>query len=641
VIRGRDRPPRDSLAAPVAVTTDAQSDLHVFNRWLCVTRLRASTGIAVFVVALHLLDIGKLAVAPILLVCGFLCAFSLAALYTSFRVRRPRFFFYAQHIVDLAGVTVGVGLAHAGGAELLLRSIYLLVIIPASMMSVSSGLVVAGLATYCHFLLFGVEHGLSVAAFATLEAALPPFLFFVVAQQAFFYGRHLELKNDALAALASRLEEHRGRLAALVEVARTLNSTLEGPELLARMNHAALQHLGADWGATFLINKDRGTFRLAAASNLTARDADLERMEFPLDAWPAVRRISREGVVVVTGTDPDQISPLLTGGRGVAVLFLAGLYRDQDLVGFLALGYAVDAPPWSVVQEQLAAIAEHAAIALRNAQLLDDARQASALKSEFLSTVSHELRTPLHVISGFTEMLRDGAPGPLNDEQRELVHRIDARGRELLELIEAILHVGRIETGRDAISLYPVRLDDLVAALKSATAGIPRAAETTLDWKLPTDLEQVLVTDTAKVALVVRNLVSNACKFTPAGRVTVRVAFIPPTLTIEVQDTGIGMAPEQIPIIFDMFRQLESSLTRGHGGVGLGLYIVKQIIDRLGGTVSVESSPGRGSSFRITLNDARAEAEVGTRAEWRPGETESRDRESRQRQRIEISRAAQ
>jgi len=211
----------------------------------------------------------------------------------------------------------------------------------------------------------------------------------------------------------------------------------------------------------------------------------------------------------------------------------------------------------------------------------------------------------------------------------------------LLELIEAILHVGRIETGRDAISLYPVRLDDLVAALKSATAGIPRAAETTLDWKLPTDLEQVLVTDTAKVALVVRNLVSNACKFTPAGRVTVRVAFIPPTLTIEVQDTGIGMAPEQIPIIFDMFRQLESSLTRGHGGVGLGLYIVKQIIDRLGGTVSVESSPGRGSSFRITLNDARAEAEVGTRAEWRPGETESRDRESRQRQRIEISRAAQ
>ncbi len=605
-----DKERNPASADPLAGMSDAQSDLQTFNRWLCISRVRASIAVAAFVASMYVLGIGSLAIFPVLLVCVALFGFSLVALHSSFLTRAPRFFYYAQHVVDLSGVTIGLAAARAGDADLLLRSIYLLVIIPASMISVSSGLIIAAVATGCHLLLLSLSHGPSLATLGTLGAVVPPFLFFVVAQQAFVYGGHLELKNSALAGLAARLEEHRARLAALVEVARTLNSTLEGAELLARINRAALEHLNADWGATFLVNGERGTFSLAASSDDDVPGRDLDRMELPVDASPIVSRVAREGAVMVTGSDADQISPLFTGGRRATVLFLAGLFRGCDLVGFLALAYVGRQPAPQAVQEQLASIAEHAAIALRNAQLLDDARQASALKSEFLSTVSHELRTPLHVISGYTEMLRDGAPGVLNAEQAELVERIDARGRELLELIEAILHVGRIEMGRDAISLHSVRIGDLIDTMKNVTAGLPRSGDVAFHWESPPDLDGVIVTDAAKVALVVRNLVSNAFKFTANGSVTVRIAFHSPVLTIEVRDTGIGILPDQVPIIFEMFRQLDGGSTRGHGGVGLGLYIVKQVIDRLGGSVSVESAPGHGSVFRITLPDCSAEPEV-------------------------------
>jgi signal transduction histidine kinase len=223
------------------------------------------------------------------------------------------------------------------------------------------------------------------------------------------------------------------------------------------------------------------------------------------------------------------------------------------------------------------------------------------LKSEFVSTVSHELRTPLNVIIGYTQMLRDGAAGALNAEQLELFERVDLRTRELLELIEATLHVGRLETGRDAVILSRVSMSDLARALEASTAGLPRPARVSVCWKLPTDVTGTIMTDGAKVALIVRNLVSNALKFTCDGSVTVVVRPRTDSLVIEVADTGIGIAPDHVPIIFEMFRQLDTAPTRRHGGVGLGLYIVKQFVDRLHGTVEVESLPGKGSTFRVVL----------------------------------------
>jgi signal transduction histidine kinase len=586
---------------PRGAIDGAHQDLTAVNRWLCVTRLRSSFAFCVFVLVLPLLDIRALATGPVLGVCLFFSGFSLIGLTWQPLIRRPWVFFHIQNIVDLIFITVAIPIAHAGPISALLRAIYFLVIVPASLVSVSSGLMVAGLASCCHLFLLGWENpNFTLSTFISLPAITPTFLFFIVSNQAFFYGRHLAGKNIALAQLADRLEENRTRLAALVDVARTLNSNLDSATLLARVNRSALQHLRADWGATFLVDHERSTLRLAALSNVEIKGTELDRVEFPAHSWPVVQRIAVERIITLSGEEAAQTSPLFTGGRSFATVFLAGLYRDREMLGFLALGYT-DPPEPTVVIHQLAAIVDHAAIALRNAQLLDDARQASALKSEFLSTVSHELRTPINVITGFTEMLRDGAAGPLTPQQQDLLARIDLRGRELFDLIEATLHVGRIETGRDAVTMAPVPLSELVQSLQACTAVLARPPGVAFRWDVPSDLDGVLVTDTGKVPLIVRNLVSNAFKFTFEGSVTVRLLRGTDRIAIEVCDTGVGIADDQIPLVFEMFRQLDNSPTRQHGGVGLGLYIVSRVVERLGGTITVESALGRGSTFRVVL----------------------------------------
>jgi len=201
---------------------------------------------------------------------------------------------------------------------------------------------------------------------------------------------------------------------------------------------------------------------------------------------------------------------------------------------------------------------------------------------------------------GYTEMLRDDATGDLSREQRWLVERLDARSRELLELIEATLQVGRFEVGCGMVEVAPVPLDALLTTLEGSTEGLPRSPQVQLVW-MPVTASGTVATDRAKVALVVRNLVSNALKFTDAGAVTVRVQPEADRLLFEVADTGIGIAPDQLPFIFDMFRQVDTAPTHRRGGVGLGLYIVKQFVDRLGGTIDVESAPGRGTTFRVSL----------------------------------------
>jgi signal transduction histidine kinase len=596
----------------IGTAGDARSrnDLPVFNHWLSLTRLRAAGAVAVFAVVLHFLPFVELALAPVLGVCVVLCAFSIIALRSQVTARAPWLFFYLQHIVDVSGITVGIAVAVAGFPALLFRPLFVMVIVPASLVSIAAGLFVAAAATLGHEVLLGLERGFAPATFVSLESLVPAFLFFLVAQQSFFYGGHLERKNAALGRLADQLEDSGRQLTVLVDVARTLNSTLEAPTLLARVNRIALDQLEADWSATFLVDSSRRTFKLATSTDRhESAPRAVPAVELPTTEWPGVERLADERVVALTDVEVMRTRELLAAGRQVTAVVLAGLYRDDALTGILAVGYRVaDASLREAAVERLGAIAEHATIALRNAQLLDEARHASALKSEFVSTVSHELRTPLNVITGYVEMLLDGAAGPLTEEQRGLVDRVDARSRELLELIEATLQVGRFEARSGTVELTPVALGDLLRALDGSIAGLPCPATVAFVWDVPATAAGTMVTDRAAVALIVRNLVSNAFKFTESGAVTVRIRAASRTLVVEVIDTGIGMSPQDVPTAFDSFRQLDTSTTRRHGGVGLGLYIVKQFVDRLGGTVEVDSTPGHGTAFRVVLPGYAADA---------------------------------
>lgn len=235
------------------------------------------------------------------------------------------------------------------------------------------------------------------------------------------------------------------------------------------------------------------------------------------------------------------------------------------------------------------------------------------IKDEFLSVMSHELRTPLNVVLGYAEMTRDGMLGEINPKQDEALAKILSRGGDLLNLIRDILFATQLESRAVIVERQLVNLKDLFEALKSS-CHLPLGKELTLRWEFPPDLPPV-VTDDAKLRQVLQNLINNAVKFTEKGSVTVSAGIrqqaggnrkkflLAPRAFVEfkVADTGIGIPKELIPVIFDKFRQADSSETRLYGGVGLGLYIAKQFTEMLGGQIGVESELGKGSTFTVTI----------------------------------------
>jgi signal transduction histidine kinase len=202
------------------------------------------------------------------------------------------------------------------------------------------------------------------------------------------------------------------------------------------------------------------------------------------------------------------------------------------------------------------------------------------------------------VILGFCEMARDAALPPT--EREDCVKGVDTAARELLRLIESTLEIGRFEAkGRD-IRLEVVALPALWANLREDCAALPIKSKVRLEWSM--DVPDVaLVTDPGKLSIVMRNLVGNALKFTEQGRVRAQARVTEDAVVLEVADTGIGIGPDDQQVIFEMFRQADGSDSRRYGGVGLGLYIVRQLVERLGGSVAVESAPGRGSVFTVTF----------------------------------------
>jgi signal transduction histidine kinase len=233
-------------------------------------------------------------------------------------------------------------------------------------------------------------------------------------------------------------------------------------------------------------------------------------------------------------------------------------------------------------------------------RLYEASQAANRLKSEFVATMSHELRTPLYIILGYTELLLDGEFGGTSPQQATTLRLIDKRGRELLDLINSTLDVNRLETGKIPLELKEVDLRDLIAAVQTETRELLEKEHVNVVWDSGSALP-LLQTDPAKLKIVLKNLVRNAVKFTERGNVVVRARSAEDGVEIAVSDTGIGIPPEFMPHLFEPFRQADGSDTRRYGGVGLGLFIVRRLVDVLGGDVSVESEPGRGSIFRVRL----------------------------------------
>jgi signal transduction histidine kinase len=245
-------------------------------------------------------------------------------------------------------------------------------------------------------------------------------------------------------------------------------------------------------------------------------------------------------------------------------------------------------------------MAQLASMAIENAQLVEQLERANRLRSEFVATMSHELRTPLNVIVGYNELLLDGVFGALTGDQLDPLRRVDKSARELLDLINATLDMSRLEGGRVPVEVQDVWVPDLLREIEGEVRGSGERPDLQLIWQVPATLPY-LRTDRIKLKMVLKNLISNAVKFTERGSVTIAAISDDGQVEFTVADTGIGIAPEAQEFIFEPFRQGDSSITRRHGGVGLGLYIVRRLMDLLGGTIALDSEIGRGSIFRVRL----------------------------------------
>ena len=251
------------------------------------------------------------------------------------------------------------------------------------------------------------------------------------------------------------------------------------------------------------------------------------------------------------------------------------------------------------VQEATAELANQNELLRRQHIALE---QASALKSQFLANMSHEFRTPLNAILGYTHMLLNGVTGTVSEPQRKSLSRIDSNSRHLLALINDILDITRIEAGRMPLNLTTFHIPELVDEVMSELEPIIKRSKLRVRSSMPATLPPIK-SDRQKVKQVVLNLLSNALKFTPEGTVTVGASFRARgrQLTIAVTDTGVGIAPDDQGKVFEDFRQLDSSPTRGYGGTGLGLSICRRLSQMLGGTIDLQSNPGAGSTFTLRL----------------------------------------
>ena len=474
-----------------------------------------------------------------------------------------------------------------------------------------------------------------------------------------FIGRGAADENSTVGATASICEDGealpgtRTRFAFLAETSRCLADSLDFQSTLETAAGLALPHFGT-WCMVDVVESD-GSIRRVAVIHPDPEKQEAARLYYeahppgkddPIGAPHIIRTSESEFVVVASEDTLAEIAddrqrnllrelgarsflmvPMRARARTLgAITFVSDAlrnYDDADLLLAEDLGrrcaMALDnarlyreSHDALVIAEEASARAEtareDAAYAAQRAEALrataeaarEEAETANKSKESLLATMSHEFRTPLGIVLGYVGLLKDEVAGPINDAQRKQLERISTASTHLLRLIEEILTISQVNAGRGEVHLEEV---DLSALLRDATALLAPMADLkklTLALQLP---EQPIVfpTDPGKFRQIVFNLAANAVKFTNAGEVRLSLDTDDAFLVLRVSDTGIGISPEDAEHLFESFWRVRQTGPRHTPGTGLGLSITRQLAELLGGDVSVESCPGRGSAFTVRL----------------------------------------
>ena len=408
--------------------------------------------------------------------------------------------------------------------------------------------------------------------------------------------------------LAERAAERERRLQA---VGTALSSLLE-PEAVAQVVvESAVEVLGAATGTVALRTGD-DELELVASVGYPPEVLDGFR-RFSLSAPFPVAEAVRTGEVVEIVSQEEQRARFPVMHRDVKSLgnqaWLALPLRVEGrITGALGLGFRRPEDFEADEHVFLATLADQCAQALERARLYDaerraraDAEQANRTKSEFLARMSHELRTPLNAIAGYADLMELGIHGDISEGQRAAIHRIKTNQRHLVALITDILDFAKQESGRLEVELEDVPVDETLAEVGQLIEPQIRAKDLHYTYH-PGDPDVCCRADPERLLQVMLNLVGNAVKFTGrGGEIHLEWSAEAERVAVRVRDTGRGIPPDHLEAIFQPFYQVESGHTREGGGTGLGLSISRELARAMGGDISVESEPGRGSTFTLAL----------------------------------------
>ena len=394
--------------------------------------------------------------------------------------------------------------------------------------------------------------------------------------------------------------------AALARVGRELISSLHTALLLDRLCHLTTEVLQCDASHTLLLPAQGGTYTPVAGYGDSAEQSELLRLTgFPAEVVdPFMAAVDREELVHVSL--PDNLRGLPAGlltSYGVTSAIGVALRRGGKLIGVQTASLRGRNGAFTDRQQRIArGIAKLASLALENAQLVEQLERADHFKADFLATMSHELRTPLHVIIGYSDLLEQGEFGDLTTEQVDTVRRVGRSAYGLLDLINATLDLSRLEAKQPPLSLEDLHVATLIEELEAKSATWQIKPNVRLSWEVGAD-SLVVHTDPVKLKMILNNLLGNAIRFTDQGHIVISARACDAGVEFRVSDTGIGIPDKARASIFEPFQQADRSIAQRYGGVGLGLYIVRRLVDMLGGSIQVESTvgPEHGSTFRVWL----------------------------------------
>jgi GAF domain-containing protein len=399
-----------------------------------------------------------------------------------------------------------------------------------------------------------------------------------------------------------------GELRALGEVSQAVSSTLDLETVLTRIVSHAVQLSGTDGGAIYEYDEPSREFHLRATDHMEEELINALRNNPPRLGDGVVGRaaVNREPVVVPNILEERAYAPRMRQMLerfGFRASLAVPLLREDRIIGGLVVRRKSTGEFRPEVIELLKTFATQSVLAIQNARLFRSRQIESANrhKSEFLANMSHELRTPLNAIIGFSEVLGERLFGELNEKQAEYTDDILTSGRHLLSLINEILDLSKVEAGRMELETTTF---DLPLAIDNARTFVRERAtnhEITLDVKVDERIGDI-VGDERKIKQILLNLLSNAVKFTPqGGRITISARPIAAAVEISVTDTGIGIAEQDQPKVFEEFRQVGNDNAKKIEGTGLGLTLAKKFVELHGGRIWVESELGKGSTFVFTL----------------------------------------